>query len=76
MDIYGRCIVFIYGYSNSILQIVIYIYICTIYGNVYYIYRIVQHQGLYNCSNCRCNHSAQHAYTWIYAYIYVYIYTL
>ena len=27
MDIYGKCIVFIYGYSNSILQIVIYIYI-------------------------------------------------
>ena len=27
MDIYGKCIVYIYGYSNSILQIVIYIYV-------------------------------------------------
>ena len=39
MDIYGKCIVFIYGYSNSILQIVIYIYI--------YIYIYVQDMAMY-----------------------------
>jgi hypothetical protein len=45
MDIYGRCIVFIYGYSNSILQIVIYIYVQ--YMAMYTIYT-----GLFNIRVC------------------------
>ena len=84
MDIYGRCIVFIYGYSNSILQIVIYIYIYviyTIYGNVYYICT-----GLFNIRVCiivvtvdvNIVHNMLilgYMHTYIYIYMYIYIYT-